>query len=96
MEPTPRIETVRPIGRARLLIRFRNGEERTYDCEPLLARSQFSLLADPAFFRAVHVDAGGYGVSWNDDIDLSEYELWTNGEQIADNAMHPDAPASRR
>jgi len=24
--------------------------------------------------RAVHVDAGGYGISWNDDIDLSEYE----------------------
>ena len=22
------------------------------------------------------VDAGGYGISWNDDIDISEYELW--------------------
>jgi len=96
MEPTPRIETVRPIGGARLLVRFRNGEERTYDCGPLLTRPQFSLLADAAFFRAVHVDAGGYGVSWNDDIDVSEYELWTNGEPIANNAMHPDAPASRR
>jgi hypothetical protein len=75
MEPTPRIEAVQPIGRARLLIRFRNGEQRTYNCGPLLLRPQFRLLANPAFFRAVHVDAGGYGVSWNDDIDLSEYEL---------------------
>lgn len=82
MEPTPRIDTVRPIGPTRLLIRFRNGEEKTYDCGALLARPEFSLLSVPAFFRAVHVDAGGYGVSWNDDIDLSEYELWTNGEPI--------------
>jgi len=80
MDQIPRIETVRPIGSARPLVRFRNGEERIYDCEPLLARSQFRLLADPAFFRAVHVDAGGYGISWNDSIDLSEYELWSNGE----------------
>jgi hypothetical protein len=96
MEPIPRIETVRPIGRTSLLIRFWNGEQKTYDCGPLLSRPQFHLLTDPAFFRAVHVDSGGYGISWNDDIDLSEYELWTNGEPIANNAMHTDAPTSRR
>jgi hypothetical protein len=38
------------------------------------------LLASPAFFNAVRVDPGGYGISWSDDIDLSEYELWTNGK----------------
>ncbi len=27
----------------------------------------------------VRVDTGGYGISWNDAIDLSEYELWTHG-----------------
>jgi hypothetical protein len=25
---------------------------------------------------------GGYGISWNDEIDLSEYELWTNGAEV--------------
>jgi hypothetical protein len=39
----------------------------------------FRLLKDDAFFKAVHVDAGGYGITWNDNADLSEYELWTNG-----------------
>ena len=96
MKSAPKIDTVQPIGSTRLLIRFRNGEQRTYDCGPLLLRPQFHLLTDPAFFRAVHVDAGGYGISWNDDIDLSEYELWTNGEPIADNAKSADAPTSRR
>jgi hypothetical protein len=28
------------------------------------------------------VDAGGFGISWNDDADLSEYELWTNGVEV--------------
>ena len=56
--------------------------EKTYDCGVLLSRPEFLLLSVPAFFRAVHVDAGGDGISWNDDIDLSEYELWTNGELI--------------
>ena len=32
---------------------------------------------------AVKVDSGGYGISWNDDADLSEYELWTNGVEVA-------------
>jgi hypothetical protein len=93
MDVTPRIDSVQPIGRTRLLIRFRNREQRTYDCGPLLVRPQFHLLKDPAFFRAVRVDAGGYGVSWNEDIDLSEYELWTNGEPVPSSTMHADAPA---
>jgi len=81
----PRIETVTPIRGKRLLVFFKNGERRTYDCEPLLFRPQFRLLANPAFFRVVRVDVGGYGVSWSDEIDLSEYELWTNGTPIANN-----------
>jgi len=44
----------------------------------------------------VKVDAGGYGISWNDDIDLSEYELWTNGKPIANKAVQVNAPAPRR
>jgi len=83
MKPIPKIETVLPIGGMRLLVRFRDGEQRIYDCGQLLSRPQFRLLANPAFFRAVQVDAGGYGISWSDDIDLSEYELWTNGENFS-------------
>ena len=79
-----------------MLIRFRNGKQKVYDCNPLFSRPEFCLLVNPAFFQAVQVDAGGYGISWNDDIDLSEYELWTNGEPIVNNAMQPDAPMSRR
>jgi len=74
-------------GCAELLVRFENGAERVYDCRPILSLPQFQLLTTPAFFRAVRVDAGGYGISWNDDLDLSEYELWTNGKPVA--GEHP-------
>ena len=82
MERIPRIATVAPIGRSQLLVHFDNGATKTYDCGPLLSRPRFQLLQAPAFFNAVRVDAGGYGVSWNDDIDLSEQELWTNGRDM--------------
>jgi hypothetical protein len=42
--------------------------------------------------RAVRVDAGGYGVSWNDDLDLSEDELWVNGVEPA---LIGQAPAEK-
>jgi hypothetical protein len=65
-------------------VEFNDGSKRLYDCRPLLDREGFDLLRTEAFFRAVRVDVGGYGVSWNDDIDLSEYELWTNGKSVTE------------
>ena len=32
-------------------------------------------------FDQVKVDVGGYGISWNDDLDLSCEELWINGKE---------------
>ena len=92
----PKIEFVKPISSSKLFVIFSNGEKKTYDCEPLLSRPQFQLLKIPAFFKAVKVDPGGYGISWNDKMDLSEYELWTNGKPIINNTMPSDAPASKR
>jgi pimeloyl-ACP methyl ester carboxylesterase len=45
-----------------------------------LDRPVFAPLANRWFFRAVKVDQGGYGISWNDDIDLAEAELWIHGQ----------------
>jgi hypothetical protein len=83
MENIPRVKSVLVAGPATLRVRFENGAERMYDCTAVLSRPQFQLLKTPAFFRAVKVDLGGYGISWNDDLDLSEYELWTNGKPCA-------------
>ena len=45
----------------------------------------YEPLNDLTLFNSVVVDSGGYGVSWNDDIDMSEHELWTNGIEMPPN-----------
>ena len=79
MRRIPTVVAATPLDGSRLRVHFTDGREVIYDCGPLLARPPFAPLANPAFFRTVRVDPGGYGISWNDEIDLSEYELWTNG-----------------
>jgi len=80
---TPKILSVQALENKKLSVKFVNGIEKIYDCNPLLNREMFEVLKNDAFFKAVKVDSGGYGISWNDDADLSEYELWTNGIEVA-------------
>ncbi|MGB8212269.1 MAG: DUF2442 domain-containing protein [Anaerolineales bacterium] len=74
----PKIQAVSPLEGKRLLVKFTNGMEKTYDCHQLLHLAAFQALQEEAFFKMVKVDAGGFGISWNDDVDLGEYELWVN------------------
>lgn len=60
-------------------IDFSNGEQRTYDITRLLDREGFSPLKNPGFFKNFTIAPGGYGLVWNDEIDISEYELWLHG-----------------
>jgi len=76
----PKIEAVSPLPGKKLLVRFAGGGEKAYDCRSLLTKEPFSALQNESFFRQVRVDAGGYGISWNDQIDLSESELWLKGK----------------
>ncbi len=84
---TPRIKAVEPLEEKRLLVTFDNEVRKIYDCRDILELERFQLLHRDAFFRAVKVDPGGYGVSWNDDMDLSEYELWTHGVELEHTAL---------
>lgn len=78
----PRIKSVKPLKERRLLVTFANGVQKVYDCQPLLNLERFRLLKYEAFFKAVTVDPGGYGISWDDEMDLSEYELWNKGVEV--------------
>ena len=75
----PKIRNVRPKPGKTLLVEFENGERKVYDCTPLLQSEAFRPLQDEAIFRCAHADSHGYGVIWNDDIDLAESEVWLNG-----------------
>ena len=79
MSTFPKVMTVQPLTGKRLRVEFSNGIIRVYDCNPLLEHPVFQVLKDEVFFRNVRPDAHGYGVFWNDDIDLAESELWIHG-----------------
>ena len=79
MEKYPKILNVESIKGKRLLLTFQNGTKKIYDCSPLLENDIFKALQNDAFFNSVHVDKHGYGIVWNDELDLSESELWING-----------------
>lgn len=79
---TPRIKSVIPLRGRHLLVTFVNGVQKVYDCQRILNLDRFQLLKHEAFFKAVTVDPGGYGISWDDEMDLSESELWNNGVEV--------------
>jgi hypothetical protein len=58
-----------------LLIEFTNQEVKQYDIRKLAEIPMFAPLQNPAFFRNFKVEPGGYAIVWNDDIDISKYEL---------------------
>lgn len=91
---TPRIKSVTPLAERRLLVTFVNGVQKIYDCRWLLDLDRFHLLKYDAFFKAVRVDPGGYGISWNDDMDLSEYELWHRGVAVESSANGFEEPGA--
>jgi len=78
----PKIKAVKPFGDKQLLVTFEDEIQKTYDCRPLLRLVPFRQLDNEVFFKLVHVDVGGYGISWNDEINLSEAELWLNGKEV--------------
>ena len=78
-----KIQSVQPLEGKQLLVKFANGVGKIYDCNQLLHLEPFKVLQNEAFFRSVKVDPGGYGISWNDDVDLSEDELWVNSKETA-------------
>lgn len=83
-----KVKEVKPLQEYELLVTFRNGTIKTYDVKPLFKVWDVfhSLQVVPGLFEQVKVDVGGYGVSWNDNIDLECDELWENGVELQEQA----------
>ena len=75
-----RIKSVQPLPDMVLHIEFQDGIAKTYDVKPLMDRFEvFKDLTVGGLFNLARVDTGGYGVVWNEYIDLACDELWENG-----------------
>ncbi len=78
----PKVQSATTVDNHTLIIEFDNKQKKKYDITPLLEKEMFSPLKNPAFFKAVKVERGGYAVVWNNTIDISEHELWNHGQTI--------------
>ena len=65
----------------KLKVKFENDAIKIYDVSVLVDKYPcfIKLKDNPDLFNSIKVDAGGYGVSWDDDLDISCNELWENG-----------------
>ena len=78
-----KIKKVTPLDNMLLQVEFENGTIKNYDVKKLKERWQiFKDLENKTLFEHVKVDAGGYGIAWNSEIDLSCNEVWENGIPI--------------
>lgn len=79
-----KIKTVRPLSDYRLYVQFSEGITKIYDVKPLFNKwTVFQALKnEPALFAEVYIDTGGYGIVWNDELDLSCDELYENGKTV--------------
>lgn len=76
-----KVESVTADSNYYLVVRFTNGETKRYDVSQMFEIFPvFSDLTEPGMFEKVKVDAGGYGISWNDEIDIACDELYFGGE----------------
>lgn len=75
-----KIKKVEPLHNYILKVIFENGAIKYYDVKPLFEKWSIfkSLTTINGLFEQVKVDVGGYGISWNNEIDLSCNELWEN------------------
>ena len=79
-----KIKNVAALPDYRLSVQFSEGVTKIYDVKPLFEKlSVFAALKDDVrTFYSVSVDIGGYGIVWNDELDLSCDELWEHGTQV--------------
>ena len=73
-----KIKNVTALPEYKLSVQFSEGVTKIYDVAGLFHRYPQFNIAESEFGK-VYVDVGGYGIVWNDDLDLSCDELWKHG-----------------
>ena len=79
-----KVKSVHALPDYRLSVQFAEGVTKIYDVKPLIEKWPYfkPFIASPELFYGVYVDVGGYGVIWNDEIDISCDELFANGVTV--------------
>lgn len=76
-----KVRSAVPLPDYQILLHFSDGSAKQYDMKVAFQKTALfdDLKTTPGLFEQLSVDQGGYGISWNDDIDIDCEELWANG-----------------
>lgn len=79
-----KVNSITPMPDYILCVQFSEGVTKKYDLKQLFGKYPMfdPLREDSDLYLNVEVDVGGYGVIWNDDIDIACDELFNNGTTI--------------
>lgn len=79
-----KVKEVYPAEDLHLIVIFENEKVKDYDVKQLFKQfPDYKTLSNPDIFNLVHVGCGGYAVAWNDELDISECELWEGSVDYA-------------
>lgn len=77
------ITKVEPKEDMIVIATFADGEVVSFDVKTMLDKHKaFDALHDKELFNSVQIDGIGYGISWNDDLDLSSEGIYSRGKHI--------------
>ena len=73
----PKLNKIKALPGCMLRAEFKDGREVVCDISKLAEVNPAfcDLVNDPELFAQVRIDPGGYGISWNDELDLEAEEL---------------------
>ena len=73
-----RLKSVQALPNMVLQVEFLTGEVKLFDVKPLISKWGIfkDLTQEEGLFDLVRVDTGGYGIVWNENIDLACNDLW--------------------
>lgn len=79
-----KLNRIKALPGCMLWAEFKDGREVVYDVSGLTEVNPVfrGLVQDPELFAQVRIDPGGYGISWNDELDLEAEELWKCGDEV--------------
>lgn len=94
----PKIAGVEARAGKRLLVRFRNGVTKLYDCTRVLKKYPMfaPLHENDALFRQARAETHGYAVVWNDEMDIAQSELWEGGKVVRETPANYGRKATKK
>lgn len=79
-----KIKEITSLENLTITVIFVGGIKKIYDVRQMFTVfPQMEELKDEALFKMAVLDPGGYGISWNDDLDIDAEEIWDNGIEIS-------------